>query len=181
MVAQRAGTLHATHELEGDCARCGTARRYQGAISRARPARTADANRHLHGLLHRTRRTPPARGAPTAALIGPVMAKARRLAHELEERRALVVLVRVRPAEAPRLRGRGRPWFRSLPGPFPPWRASAALNRRLEHAVSLGNGRPPFWERPSRALPDPEDFSHASNAIRPPRAAAVNKTHQRGR
>ena len=30
---------------------------------------------------------------------GPVMAKARRLAHELEERRALVGLVRVRPAE----------------------------------------------------------------------------------
>ena len=28
-----------------------------------------DANRHLHGLLHRTRGTPPARGAPTAALI----------------------------------------------------------------------------------------------------------------
>ena len=56
-------------ELEGDCARCGTARRYQDAISHARPARAADANRHLHGLLHRTRGTPPARGAPTAALI----------------------------------------------------------------------------------------------------------------
>jgi len=58
--------LHATHELEGNCARCGTARRYQDAISRARPARAGDANRHLHGLLHRTRGNPPARGAPTA-------------------------------------------------------------------------------------------------------------------
>ena len=87
-------------------------------------------------------------------------------------------LVRVRPAEALRPRGRGRPWSLT-PGPFPPQRASAALDRRLEHGVSPGNGRPPFWERPSRALPDPEDFSHASNAIRPPRAAAVNKTHQR--
>ena len=29
------------------------------------------ANRHLHGLLHRTRGTPPARGAPTAALRRP--------------------------------------------------------------------------------------------------------------
>jgi hypothetical protein len=87
-------------------------------------------------------------------------------------------LVRVRPAEALRPRGRGRPWSLT-PGPFPPQRASAALDRRLEHGVSRGNGRPPFWERPSRALPDPEDFSHASNAIRPPRAAVVNKTHQR--
>ena len=60
---------HATHEFEGNCARCEPARRYQDAISHARPARTADANRHLHGLLHRTRGTPPARGAPTAALI----------------------------------------------------------------------------------------------------------------
>src|SRR6478735_9929813 len=66
LFAQCAGTLHATHELEleGDCARCDPARRYQGAISRARPARTRSANRHLHGLLHRTRGTPPARGAP---------------------------------------------------------------------------------------------------------------------
>ena len=61
-------SLHATHELEGDCARCGTAGRYQDAISRARPARAPSANRHLHGLLHRTRGTPPAGGAPTAAL-----------------------------------------------------------------------------------------------------------------
>jgi len=70
LVAQRAGTLHATHELEleGDCARCGTAGRYQDAISHARPARTTAANRHLHGLLHRTWGTPPAGGAPTAAL-----------------------------------------------------------------------------------------------------------------
>ena len=70
LFAQCAGTLHATHELEleGDCARCDPARRHQGAISRARPARARSANRHLHGLLHRTRRTPRARGAPRAAL-----------------------------------------------------------------------------------------------------------------
>jgi hypothetical protein len=30
------------------------------------PARAGDANRHLHGFLHRTRGNPPARGAPTA-------------------------------------------------------------------------------------------------------------------
>src|SRR5712671_2255382 len=35
---RRPTPLHATHELEGDCARGGTPRRYQDAISRARPA-----------------------------------------------------------------------------------------------------------------------------------------------
>ena len=44
----------------------------------------------------------------------------RRLAHELEERRVLVGLVRVRPAVlSPRPRGRGRPWHLADAGPFP--------------------------------------------------------------
>jgi hypothetical protein len=47
-----------------------------------------------------------------------IQAPQRRLAHELEERRALVGLVRVRPAEEDLLgpQGRGRPWFRSRRG-----------------------------------------------------------------
>ena len=67
---------------------------------------------------------------------------------------------------------------RQQAGAFPALARVGGLGPALKHGVSLGNGRPPFWERPSRALPDPEDFSHASNAIRPPRAAVVNKTHQ---
>jgi hypothetical protein len=30
-----------------------------------------------------------------------------------------------------------------------------------------GTGRPPFWERPSRALPDPEELCRRGNASRP--------------
>jgi hypothetical protein len=35
-------------------------------------------------------------------------------------------------------------------------------------------GRSPFWERPSRALPDPEEMP-ASDPSRPPVGSAVNK------
>ena len=64
-----------------------------------------------------------------------------------------------------------------LKTPLPLLRAPATFGPMRSRSSELG--RSPFWERSSRALPDPEDFSHASNAIRPPRAAAVNKTHQR--
>ena len=39
-------------------------------------------------------------------------------------------------------------------------------------------GRSPFWERPSRALPDPEEMP-ASSGSRPPLSPAVNKGPRR--
>ena len=56
-------------------------------------------------------------------------------------------------------------------------RASATLDQ-MKIARSSGLGRSPFWERSSRALPDPETCP-ASKASRPTPAAAVNKTRQR--
>jgi hypothetical protein len=68
-----------------------------------------------------------------------------------------VGLVRVRPAEEDLLgpQGRGRPWFPSSRGLFPLLRAPATLDQ-MKIARSPELGRSPFWERSSRALPDPE-------------------------
>ena len=74
---------------------------------------------------------------------GPVMAKARRLAHELEERRALVGLVRVRPAEgvlSPPAQGTREALASADVGAFP-WQA--AFLGKIE----------PRAARPGRFLP----------------------------
>jgi hypothetical protein len=86
---------------------------------------------------------------------GPVMAKARRQAHELEERRALVGLVRVRPAEGvliPPAQGTREALVFEPAGAFPSGllRAPTTLDQ-LKTAHSPELGRSPFWERSSRA------------------------------
>ena len=52
-------------------------------------------------------------------------------------------------------------------------RALATLNQQ-KPTGSPELGRSPFWERPSRALPDPEEMP-ASDPSRPPVGSAVNK------
>src|SRR3954465_6720941 len=53
------------------------------------------------------------------------------------------------------------------PGPFPIARVGDLGPN--ETSRSPGVGRPPFWERPNRALPDPEK-APASGASKPPLA-----------
>jgi hypothetical protein len=101
---------------------------------------------------------------------GPVMAKARRLAHELEERRALVGLVRVCPAEGvliPPAQGTREALVSKQPGPFPIRIARAGDLGPNEDAYSPELGRSPFWERPSRALPDPERLPRRVRRVGP--------------
>jgi len=51
-------------------------------------------------------------------------------------------------------------------------RASATLDQQ-NLLARLNLARSPFWERPGRALPDPEEMP-ASDTSRPPVVSAVN-------
>jgi hypothetical protein len=87
-----------------------------------------------------------------------------------EERRALVGLVRVRPAEgvlSPPAQGTREALASKQPGPFPIRIARVGDLGPNEDAHSPELGRSPFWERPSRALPDPERLPRRVRRVGP--------------